>query len=83
MNAGREVRVFVCAAVIKKHREKRFTARIQSERRRHLIITRQRNTLETPEGKLEMTKITSVAAAFVLFAPIAAAILLQAAQIVS
>lgn len=30
-----------------------------------------------------MTKITSFAAAFVLFAPIAAAILFQAAQIVS
>jgi hypothetical protein len=30
-----------------------------------------------------MTKIASITAAFVLFAPIAAAILLQAAQIVS
>jgi hypothetical protein len=30
-----------------------------------------------------MTKLTSIAAAFVLFAPVAAAILLQAAQIVS
>ncbi len=44
----------------------------------HLNIKR----TETPEGN-EMTKLLSAAAAFVLFAPIATAILMQAAQIVA
>ena len=52
--------------------------RIQPKRQRHLLVIEQRNTLR----ETEMTKIASFAAAFVLFAPIAVAVLMQAAQIV-
>lgn len=64
------------------HHEKRFTTRIQSERRRHLKVI-DNETQQTLGREIQMTKFASFTAAFVLFAPIAAAILLQAAQIVS
>jgi hypothetical protein len=40
-------------------------------------------TLEIPRGNTKMTKLITAAAAFALFAPLAVAILLQAAQIVA
>ena len=54
------------------------SARIHSRRARHLIHERRQH----PEG-IEMTKIVTLAAAFVLFTPVAIATLMQAAQIVA
>jgi len=44
--------------------------------------TDQRDTKHT-RGNSEMTKIASLTAAFILFAPLAVAIMLQAAQIIA
>lgn len=58
---------------------KKRRRRIQTKRATHLLIRHSRYISQEDH----MTKVTSFAVAFVLFAPIAAALLLQAAQIVA
>jgi hypothetical protein len=63
----------------KKCNAEKFTTRIRTRKRRHLIINEQRNTL----GEFQMTKIIAFTAAFALFVPVAIALIAQAAQIVA
>ncbi len=53
--------------------------RIQIGEERHLIV----KTTETTPREIQMTKIYTVAIAFVLFAPVAFAIVAQAARIIA
>jgi hypothetical protein len=70
----------ICAASRRGRRrskKKSASPRIRSAPRRHLKIKRNKNRLR----EIEMTKVVSFAFAFVLFAPVAAVTLMQAANI--
>jgi hypothetical protein len=60
---------------------KKYSARIQIREYRHLQITSFNNT--ATRRKTQMTKLLSLTAAVLLFAPAAYTMLMQAAQIVA
>jgi hypothetical protein len=75
-NAGRRARVFVCRRAV----GAKNIHQLHPHRRR---AASQVQAVETPLREITMSKLITCTAAFALFAPIATAILLQAAQIVA